>query len=107
MNKIASYDKLFSCFERGEIMANIKSQVKRVGTNEKSRMTNASFKASVRTEMKKVRLAVEAGDAEKAEAALRVAVARIDKSVTKGVQTKRTAARQKSHLQALVNSLKK
>ncbi len=87
-------------------MANIKSQVKRVGTNEKSHLTNSSIKASVRTEMKKVRLAVEAGDAEKAEAALRIAVAKIDKSVTKGVQTKRTAARQKSHLQALVNSLK-
>lgn len=106
LNKIIYYAKLFSCFERGEIMANIKSQIKRVGTNEKSRAENSSVKAAVRTEMKKVRLAVEAGELEKAEAALRVAVAKIDKSVSKGVQSKKTAARQKSHLQALVNGLK-
>ena len=40
------------------------------------------------------------------ETALREAVALIDKSVSKGVQHKKTAARQKSHLQTLVNGLK-
>jgi len=88
-------------------MANIKSQVKRIKTNEKSHSNNISVKSNVRLEMKKVRMAVEANDLEKAEALLRVAVKKIDKSVSKGVQSKNTAARQKSHLQALVNSLKK
>lgn len=88
-------------------MANIKSQVKRIKTNEKSHSNNMSVKSNVRLEMKKVRMAVEAKDLEKAEALLRVAVKKIDKSVSKGVQSKNTAARQKSHLQALVNSLKK
>ena len=98
--------KFFRVLKRGEIMANIKSQVKRIRTNEKGRFNNVSVKTEVKTEMKKVRLAVEAKDLEKAEAALKVAVAKIDKSVSKGVQSKNTAARQKSHLQALVNSLK-
>ncbi len=88
-------------------MANIKSQVKRIKTNEKSHSNNISVKSNVRLEMKKVRMAVEEKDLEKAEALLRVAVKKIDKSVSKGVQSKNTAARQKSHLQALVNSLKK
>ncbi len=88
-------------------MANIKSQVKRIKTNEKSHSNNISVKSNVRLEMKKVRMAVEEKDLEKAEALLRAAVKKIDKSVSKGVQSKNTAARQKSHLQALVNSLKK
>ena len=88
-------------------MANIKSQTKRILTNEKARARNISVKSNIRTEMKKVRMAVEANDLPKAEEQLRVAVAKIDKSVSKGVQNKKTAARQKSHLQALVNSLKK
>jgi len=87
-------------------MANIKSQVKRIKTNEKANARNSALKSALRTASKKVRLAVEAKDLEKAELALREAVALIDKSVSKGVQHKKTAARQKSHLQTLVNGLK-
>lgn len=88
-------------------MANIKSQIKRVGTNEKARANNASFKASMRTAIKKVNVAVKANDLAKAEELLKVAVALIDKSVSKKIQHAKTAARQKSHLQILVNGLKK
>ena len=66
-------------------MANIKSQVKRIKTNEKANARNSALKSALRTASKKVRLAVEAKDLAKAETALREAVALIDKSVSKGV----------------------
>ena len=56
----------FRVLKRGEIMANIKSQVKRIRTNEKGRSNNVSVKTAVKTEIKKVRLAVEAKDLEEA-----------------------------------------
>ena len=87
-------------------MANIKSQIKRNRTNEIARMRNKSAKSAVRSAMKKVRLAVEAKDLEKAELALKEAFRLIDKSVSDGVQHKNTAARQKGEIQRLVNSLK-
>lgn len=87
-------------------MANIKSQVKRNKTNDKAHARNIALKSAVRSASKKVHLAVEAKDLAASEAALREAVRLIDKSVSKGVQHKKTAARQKSHLQSLVNGLK-
>ncbi len=87
-------------------MANIKSQIKRIGTNEKARKRNASAKSAIRTASKKVRLAVEAKDLEKATTLLNSAFRLIDKSVSDGIQHKNTAARQKAELSRLVNSLK-
>ena len=87
-------------------MANIKSQIKRIGTNEKARQRNASAKSAIRTASKKVRLAVEAKDLAKAEELLVKAFSFIDKSVSDGVQHKNTGARQKGECQRLVNSLK-
>ena len=87
-------------------MANIKSQIKRNRTNEAARLRNKDAKSAVRTEIKKVRVAVEAKDLEKAELALKEAFRLIDKSVSDGVQHKNTAARQKGEIQRLVNSLK-
>ena len=87
-------------------MANIKSQIKRIGTNEKARQRNASAKSAIRTASKKVRLAVEAKDLAKAEELLKAAFRLIDKSVSDGVQHKNTAARQKAEISRLVNSIK-
>ena len=87
-------------------MANIKSQIKRIGTSEKARQRNAAAKSRIRTYSKKVTQAVEAKDLAKAEEALKVAFRYIDKSVNDGVQQKNTAARQKAKLSRLVNSLK-
>jgi small subunit ribosomal protein S20 len=88
-------------------MANIKSQIKRIQTNEKARLRNSAVKSEIRTAAKKMKLAVAAGQAEEAEAALRATVRLIDKSVSKGVQHKNKAARQKSTLSNLVNGMKK
>lgn len=85
-------------------MANIKSQIKRIGTNEKARQRNASAKSAIRTAMKKVRLAVASGDLENAKVLLNLAYSRIDKSVSDGIQHKNTAARQKAELAKLVNN---
>ena len=47
-------------------MANIKSQIKRVKTNEKRRQRNKSVRSAVRTAVRRFREAAEAGDTEKA-----------------------------------------
>ncbi len=86
-------------------MANIKSQEKRNRTNEKARQRNASAKSAIRTASKKVMKAVQAGDAESANALLAKAFSLIDKSVSDGVQHANTAARQKAKLSNAVNSL--
>lgn len=87
-------------------MANIKSQIKRNKTNEKARLRNSSQKSAIRTAIKKVKLAVEAKELAQAEELLVKAFTLIDKSVSDGVQHANTAARQKSELQRLVNSIK-
>lgn len=87
-------------------MANIKSQIKRVGTNEKARIRNAAAKSAVRTSIKKVRAAVAANDKAAAVEASNAAFRLIDKSVSDGIQHKNTAARQKSEVSRLVNSVK-
>src|SRR5436305_2038673 len=47
-------------------MANIKSQIKRITTNEKARQRNQAIRSSVETAIRKVREAAEAGDKAKA-----------------------------------------
>lgn len=86
-------------------MANIKQQKKRNLTNEKQRLLNASFKSSLKTAVKAVEKFVEAKDSEKANEALMFAFKKLDKAVTKGFLHKNNAARHKSRLQKLVNSL--
>lgn len=87
-------------------MANIKSQIKRVGTNEKARIRNASAKSAVRTAIKKVRVAAAANDKAAAIEAGNAAFRLIDKTVSDGIQQKNTAARQKSEVSRLINDIK-
>lgn len=89
-----------------KVMANIKSAKKDIKSNATNRLRNISYKSKLRTAIKNVKLAIESKDLEKANKALVLAVSVIDKSVTKGIQKHATAARQKSHLQTAVNSLK-
>lgn len=86
-------------------MANIKSQKKRILTNEKARVRNVNYKSRVRTAIKAVRVAIEKKDKALAQTKLNVAISLIDRSVAKGIQHSKTAARQKAELQKLVNSL--
>lgn len=86
-------------------MANIKSQIKRNKTNEKARVRNQSVRSEVRTEVRKLRELVEAGDKTAAEAQLRVASRKLDKAVSKGVFHRNNAANKKSALAKSVNKI--
>ena len=89
----------------GEIMANIKQQIKRVKTNEKARQANVSFKSSLKTAMKAVLAAVENKDKEKAVSSLSTAYKKLDKAQAKGIVHKNYVARHKSKMAMAVNSL--
>ena len=88
-------------------MAQIKSQLKRIETNEKARQRNVAYRSRVATQSKKVRVACEKKDLAAAQAELKLAIKLIDKSVTAGVYARNTAARKKSSLTRMVNSLSK
>ena len=77
-------------------MANIKSQIKRVKTNEKRRLRNKSVKSSLRTAIRRFREAVEAGDTELIVERQRSASRALDKAASKGVIHKNQAANRKS-----------
>ena len=85
-------------------MANIKSQIKRVKTNEKRRQRNKSVRSSVRTAVRRFREAVEAGDTEKATELQRAARKALDKAASKGVIHKNQAANRKSAMAKRVNA---
>ncbi|OKI04709.1 30S ribosomal protein S20 [Streptomyces sp. CB02923] len=87
-------------------MANIKSQMKRIKTNEKARQRNKAVKSSLRTAIRRTREAVEAGDLQKAATAQAEAAKRLDKAVSKGVIHKNAAANKKSALAKKVAALK-
>ena len=86
-------------------MANIKSQIKRIRTNEKRRQRNLAVKSELKTLVRKTREAVEAGDKDAALEALRVASRKLDKAVSKGVIHRNQAANRKSKLARRVQSL--
>jgi small subunit ribosomal protein S20 len=88
-------------------MAQIKSQIKRIATNEKARQLNVSVRSRISSASKKVIAAVEKKDVEAANACLKEALRLIDRSVTYGVYARNTASRKKSTLTRLVNSLAK
>jgi small subunit ribosomal protein S20 len=77
-------------------VANIKSQIKRIRTNEKARLRNKSVKSSLKTAIRRFREAADAGDRETAQAALRHATRKLDKAVSDGVIHANQAANKKS-----------
>jgi len=86
-------------------VANIKSQIKRIGTNAKANERNKAVKSEVKTAVRATRTAVASGDKTKAEAALQVATKKLDKAVSKGVLHKNNAANRKSSIAKQVASL--
>ncbi|MCS4490524.1 30S ribosomal protein S20 [Corynebacterium sp. ES2794-CONJ1] len=86
-------------------MANIKSQKKRVLTNEKARQRNQAIRSKVRTEIRKFRALVAEGDKAGAENQLRVASRQLDKAVTKGVFHRNNAANKKSRMATALNKM--
>ncbi len=86
-------------------MANIKSNIKRIGTNEKARLRNVAVKSELKTHVRRVREAIAAGDKAKAESALKSASVRLDKAASKGVIHANQAANRKSALAKQVAKL--
>ena len=86
-------------------MANIASQIKRNRQNEKARQRNQSVRSEMRTRARAALEAAEAGNADEAREALRLAQKRIDTATAKGVLHKRTAARRKARLTRRVEEL--
>ncbi|WP_062378551.1 30S ribosomal protein S20 [Demequina pelophila] len=86
-------------------MANIKSKIKRIGTNEKARARNVAVKSELKTHVRKVREAVAAGDKDNAQTALKTASVKLDKAVSKGIIHKNQAANRKSALAKQVAAL--
>ena len=86
-------------------MANIKSQEKRIKTNERRRLRNKSVKSSLHTAVRGFRQAVEAGDKDKARELLTSTSRQLDKAASKGVIHKNQAANRKSALASSFNKL--
>lgn len=86
-------------------MANIKSALKRARQAEKTRKHNMGLRSTMRTRIKKVIKACDAGDHEAAVAAYREAVPVIDRMANKRIIAKNKAARHKSRLNKRIRSL--
>ncbi|MBP1968722.1 small subunit ribosomal protein S20 [Virgibacillus natechei] len=86
-------------------MANIKSAIKRVDTNNKKRVINQAQKSEMRTQIKHVEKLVEANDVENAKLALQKTMKYIDKAIQKGVIHQNNGDRQKSRLANKVSNL--
>ena len=87
-------------------MATHLSAIKRAKQNEKRRLRNLQIKSTVKSSVKKVRIATEAKDVEGAQKALSKVIPLIQKAYSKGVFHKNTSARKISRLTREVNALK-
>lgn len=86
-------------------MANSPQARKRAKQNEKRRQHNASLRSKMRTFIRGVRTAIDAGEKEQAQEAFKAAVPVLDKMSGKGIIAKNTAARYKSRLSATIKAM--
>ena len=86
-------------------MANIKSAKKRIEVAQIRTDKNKAIKSGVKTAMKKVFAAIEAGNKEAAQAELVNATKTIEMAASKGVYHKNNVARKVSRLSKAVNKM--
>jgi small subunit ribosomal protein S20 len=86
-------------------VANIKSQMKRIRTNEEARQRNQSVKSALRTAIRSFREAAAGGDKDAAAERLRFVSRKLDKAASKGVIHANQAANKKSALSLAFNKL--
>ena len=84
-------------------MANIKSQIKRIGTNEKAQARNKSVRSSIKTAIRRFKDAAATGDVTTTAAELRAASKALDVAVSKGVIHANAAANKKSAMAKAAN----
>jgi small subunit ribosomal protein S20 len=87
------------------VLANSVQARKRARQAEKHRQHNASRKSAMRTKVKGVIAAIEAGKKEEATEAFKQAVPVIDRAANQGLIHKNKAARHKSRLNAQIKAL--
>ena len=87
------------------ILANIQSAQKRARQAVRRRAHNMTLRSRVRSQIKKVVNAIQAGDKESAQAGYKAAVPTIDSMVNKGIIHKNKAARHKSRLNTRIRAM--
>lgn len=87
-------------------MAHSLSAKKRVRQNAKRRTINRARKSQVKTQVKRLETALDAGNVEAATAELKATVKKLDKVAATSTMHKKTAARKKSRLTKKLNALK-
>jgi small subunit ribosomal protein S20 len=88
-------------------VANIKSQVKRIRTNEKAEGRNKSARSAIKTAVRRFRDAVAAGDQKAINSELVAANKKLDEAVSSGVLHRNNAANKKSALAKAANKASK
>lgn len=88
----------------GEIMANIKSALKRIKVTKRQTLENKSRKTELKTYIKKFEKAIDLGEFDKAKDLLRVVDKKLKKATSKNVLHKNAASRQLSRLSKKLNS---
>ena len=91
--------------EKVILVANIKSQIKRIGTNKKAQDRNKAVKSELKTAIRATHTAITAGDKEAATTSLLLATKKLDKAASKGVIHKNQAANRKSAMAKKAASL--
>ena len=86
-------------------MANTASARKRARQSEEARQHNTSLRSELRTAVKDVKKAIEAGDKAAARAVLQSAEGTIDRIADKNIIHKNKAARHKSRLSAAIKAM--
>ena len=89
----------------GVVLANIKSAKKRILVNQIKADRNKAVKSSVKTAMKKVFAAIEAGDKAVATEVLKSTISAIESATSKGISHKNNAARKVSNITKAVNKM--
>ncbi len=82
----------------GGIMANLKSAIKRIDTNNKKREQNQHVKSTMRSAIKHVESLIEANDREGAQKAYEDVSQKIDVTIQRGIIHKNNGNRQKARL---------
>jgi len=86
-------------------MANHASARKRVRRNGAKALVNKSRMSRIRTHLKSVEKAIEAGDSKAAQESLKLAQPELFRGVSKGILHKKTASRKMSRLSARIKAL--
>lgn len=90
-----------------EVLANIRSAIKRNRQNGKRRLHNRVYRGNARTQIRKARVAIAEGNKDAAVAEVNQAIKKLDRAAAKGIIHKNNAARRKSRLVKQLATLKK